>query len=497
MKKYVVLLFINYCFSQAPTIEWQKCLGGTNTDIPYGLVQTADGEFVVAGLTFSNNGDVPGNHSNIEDVWVVKLDSNGNVLWSKNYGGSGDDEALSLVESSDGGYVFAGYAKSNNGDVIGNHGLGNSDFWVVKINHLGNILWSKCLGGSGSDTAHDIIKTTDNGYVIIGQSNSNNFDVTGNHGLDDIWVVKLSANGVIEWQKSYGGSNHDLGQSISSTSDGGYIFTGMTRSNDGDVVGGNVNSNNMYNWVVKVDNSGTIQWQKIISTGWGYKILQLPNGEYIGLSSYGGIGLFKLNANGDILWLTSLGGSGLEYPGDLIINGDNFIITGRTNSIDGNISGNNGGFDAWIVQTDFLGNILWEKNFGGSSTDSITNIQQTTDSGFICAGYTSSNDGDVTGLNGSADFWVVKLSPEQLSNSSFLLDSMSIFPIPATTQINVKFSSKTTIEKILITDPTGKIIVNQLGSTNLINIESLSTGMYIIKTYSSDGQQYQAKFLKK
>ena len=238
----------NKSLAQAPTIEWQKCLGGSNDDWAYSIQQTSDSGFIVAGYTESSNGDVSGNHG-AYDYWVVKLNSSGDILWQICLGGTNVDVAYSIQQTSDEGFIVAGYTCSNEGDVSGNHG--NSDYWVVKLNSSGTIEWQKCLGGTDGDYANSIQQTSDGGFIVAGQTYSNDGDVSGNHGGSDAWVVKLNSSGNIEWQKCLGGTGWDWENSIQQTSDGGFIVAGYTNSNDGDVSG---NHGSKDYWVVKLTN---------------------------------------------------------------------------------------------------------------------------------------------------------------------------------------------------------------------------------------------------
>ncbi|MBI2967228.1 MAG: T9SS type A sorting domain-containing protein [Bacteroidetes bacterium] len=172
-----------------PLIQWQKSLGGSNNDMAYSIQQTNDGGYIIGGVSNSSNGDVTGNRGN-NDYWVVKLDSSGNISWQKSFGGSNNDMAYSIQQTNDGGYVVAGRSDSDNGDVTGNHGL--SDYWVVKLDNSGNISWQKSFGGTNFDEAYSIQNTSEGGYVVAGSSKSPNGDVTGNHGMEDYWIVKLS-----------------------------------------------------------------------------------------------------------------------------------------------------------------------------------------------------------------------------------------------------------------------------------------------------------------
>jgi hypothetical protein len=231
---------------QTGTIQWQKLFGGTNTSVGKSIRQTGDGGYIIAGLTYSNNGDVTSNHGG-DDYWVIKLDAFGNLQWQSALGGSSMDEAFSVQVAQDGGYLVAGHTLSNDGDVSGNHG--DWDWWVVKLDATGALLWQKTLGGSKYDVAESILATNDGGCVITGESDSADGDVLTTHGGGDIWVVKLDPNGVIEWQKSLGGSQNELAFMIQPTNDGGYILAGESASSDGDLT---FNHGNFDFWVVKL-----------------------------------------------------------------------------------------------------------------------------------------------------------------------------------------------------------------------------------------------------
>jgi hypothetical protein len=179
----------------------------------------------------------------------VKLNSSGDIEWQKCLGGTNWDVAYTIQQTSDGRFIVAGYTESNDGDVSGNHG--NSDYWVVKLDSSGDILWQKCLGGTSWDFANSIQQTSDGGFIVAGYTESNDGDVSGNHGGSDAWVVKLNSSGDIEWQKCLGGTGDEYVNSIKQTSDGGFIVAGCTKSNDGDVLG---NHGNDDSWVVKLTN---------------------------------------------------------------------------------------------------------------------------------------------------------------------------------------------------------------------------------------------------
>ncbi|MCS6917216.1 MAG: hypothetical protein NZM08_06005, partial [Chitinophagales bacterium] len=402
-------------------IQWQQCLGGSKQDFAHSIQQTADGGYVVAGYTNSNNGDVSGNHGS-NDFWVVKLDGSGNIQWQKCLGGTGDDVARSIQQTADGGYVVAGYTYSNNGDVSGNHG--SNDFWVVKLDGTGNIQWQKCLGGTFEDDALSIQQTTDGGYVVAGYTWSYNGDVSGNHGSPDCWVVKLDGSGTLQWQKCLGGTLYDAAFSIQQTTDGGYVVAGYSESNNGDV-SGNHGSNDF--WVVKLDGSGTLQWQKCLGgTGieMAYTIVQTADGGYV-VAGYansnngdvsGNHGDFdywvvKLDGLGTLQWQKCLGGSDDDWASSIRQTADGgYVVAGYSQSNNGDVSGNQGNYDYWVVKLDGSGTLQWQKCLGGTDDDRATSIQQTVDGWFVVTGNASSSDGDVSGNQGTIDFWVVKLT---------------------------------------------------------------------------------------
>jgi hypothetical protein len=424
MKKLLLLLTLILSFSAfaQPTIEWQRSLGGSYWENAYSIQQTTDGGYIVAGWSDSNDGDVSGNNG-ISDFWIVKLDASGNISWQNSLGGSLYDVAYNIQQTTDGGYIVAGWSESNDGDVSGNNG--GYDYWIVKLDAVGNLSWQRALGGSDFDLAYSIQQTTDGGYIVAGYTDSNNGDVSGNNGGKDYWIVKLDASGNLSWQKCLGGSGDEGASSIQQTTDGGYIVAGWSESNDGDVSGNN--GTHDY-WIVKLDASGNLSWQKSLggsNTDLAYSIQQTTDGGYI-VAGYtdsnngdvsgnnGGVDywIVKLNASGNIIWQRSLGSSGLEVAYSMHQTTDGgYIVAGWSDSNDGDVTVNNGGNDYWIVKLDASGNISWEKSLGGSGNEVAYSIRQTTDGGYIVAGWSDSNDGDVSGSNGFEDFWIVKLGP--------------------------------------------------------------------------------------
>jgi hypothetical protein len=426
----------------AAAIDWQTALGGTRVDIAQSIQPMADGGYIIAGNTNSQDGDISGYHIGTNgcyqtcfgeavcdyfpDALVVKLSSSGAIQWQKALGGSGADNLLSIQSTADGGYIASGLTYSSDGDVSGYHGGNEADAWVVKLSSTGVIQWQKVLGGStGCDFANAVLSTPDGGYIVAGHTDSHDGDLTFTPRERDVWIVKLSSSGAIQWQKGIGGAKSDYAYSFQPTPDGGYIVAGYTYSNDGDVTG---NHGDADAWIVKLNSSGGIQWQKALG-GDNEEIaryIQLTaDGGYIvcgsARSSNGDVSanhgaqdawVLKLSSSGAIQWQKSLGGGKDEIARSIQPTADGgYIVAGSAVSNNGDVSGNHGGTDAWIVKLSSDGSFQWQKSLGGTGNDFVNSIQITADGGSIVAGQAVSNNGDVIGNHGDTDAWVIKLKP--------------------------------------------------------------------------------------
>lgn len=494
------ILLISYYSIAQPTIAWQKCLGGSQGEQPYSLkISTSDGGSIIGGQTQSNDGDVSGNKGNA-DVWVVKISNLGVIEWQKCIGGTDNERANSIQQTTDGGYILAGYTLSNDVDVSGNHGI--EDAWVVKLSSLGIIEWQKCIGGTNNERANSIIQTSGGGYILAGytSSPSNGIDVVGNHGNYDAWVVKLSSLGIIEWSKCLGGTSGEYAYSIQQTTDGGYILACESNGINGDVT---VNRGNSDLWLVKLASTGVIYWQKSIGgslADYCYSIQQTTDGGYIlvGSTMSNNIDVFGNHGNSDVWvvkttslgaieWQKCLGGTNDERANSIkqTIDGG-YVLAGETRSINGDVSGLHGtNKDAWVVKISNLGIMEWQKCLGGNNNDYANSIEQTNDGGYLLGSVSASYDllGDVTGLHNNDDFWVVKLNSflgieEPLTNSLFTL-----YPNPVTNILNIYVVDDLINQIYNISDVGGKLIAqgNLNDNCSSINLEHLSKGVYFIK----------------
>jgi hypothetical protein len=380
--------------------------------------------------------------------------------------------------------------------------------WIVKINAIGTIQWQKCFGGDGSDYLKNIIQTTDGGYIGVGIATSiNNGDVLGNTSAGS-WVFKINDLGVFEWQKVYQAVNIT---SVLQTPDGGYVYAGDVISSSlpdyhgsGDV------------WVAKVNQGGNIQWQKcyggssndefpqiIASNNGGYFFTSRTDsndGDVFGNHGNNDLWLVKLDASGTILGQNCYGGSGDEGGGYIqkTLDGGIILLT-TTNSNDGNISGNHGGKDAWSIKLSSTGAIQWQKCFGGTDDD-FGGVFQLADGTYMAGGNTLSNNGDISGNHGvnNSDGFLVKLTADNLATESFNTEIISIYPNPAKDFITIDSGNLTNVSgwTIKIVNTLGQEVFNGAMNTQqyVVPLSSCSgKGVYFVKIYDGSNNLMNTK----
>ena len=263
-------------------ITWEKSYGFPGNDLGFSIVQNADGGYFVSGVIDVSGSGGDGNDRSLHaggDYWGLKLDANGTKIWRRYFGGSFTDSAFDVIASDDGGFILIGSSDSDDVDITNNKG--GYDFWIVKVDTNGNMVWEKSFGGSQIDEARSITKTVDGNYLIVGDSRSNDQDVSNSKGAADMWLIKISGSGNLIWEKSFGGSSFDVTRNISPTADGGFLLSGSSRSQDGDV---ETNKGQNDVWIVKIDNSGNIEWQKTVGGSdidFAYNAVELNNGDII------------------------------------------------------------------------------------------------------------------------------------------------------------------------------------------------------------------------
>ena len=353
------LFFLNGSTYGQSNIQWQRCYGGSNAEDGYNIKNTLDGGYVVLGSSGSFDGDLTNNMGS-SDIWIIKLKKNGAIEWQKSYGGSSDEGGSAIIATKDSGFIAAGFTSSNDGDIDTSR-ADSDQIWLIKLNKKGYIQWQKYYKGTG---ANAITSTPDGGYVIA----AGTFPTSSYRGDFHILIIKTDSIGNVEWQKVFGGISYSTSESVSSiinANDSGYVFCGSTFSKDGDIT---YNHGESDAWVVKLRPNGTIEWQK------------------------------------------TYGGSSTDLATGIIATQDsNYIIVGRTSSVDGDVSMNKGSNDAWVLKISSKDSLLWEKTFGGSSSDNAFGITSNTKREYFIAGSTASSNGDVKHNYGGLDAWVFKL----------------------------------------------------------------------------------------
>jgi len=495
-------------------VLWSNNYGGSSNDIPSSVQSTLDNGYIIAGQSASSDSMVAANYGKY-DAWVVKLNPFGGIIWEKNYGGSADDYALDIQVTSDSGFILIGGSFSNNIDLSNNEG--KSDIWVLKLNSNSTIQWSKTFGGQGVDFGTSIQQTNDGGYILSACTNSGgDSGLPAGAGGNDILVMKLAANGDMEWQKLYGGSRHDAPKKILQTSDGGYLVGGNTWSKNGDISQNNGHSDALF---LKLDETGLIEWSKNfggVTTDRMNDFVENPAGDFVMTGTYSSLDLtgngfggrydenfwiLKFSPTGEQLWEKNYGGAKYDKAKSITLTSDGgYLIGGVANSQDGNVPNNNGLKDLWVIKTNSLGDLDWSQSFGGEYNEEIIAVSDVGTDQYLLVGYSSSVYADTLfESNGLEDWWVIKMGDanttisvnlgEDLtlcSNEEFYFD-VSIPSCNCQYEWNDgSFDSQrtlstytTTTYSVTITDPNGfsvsdEIVINIIGPEITINTSEVS-----------------------
>ncbi len=503
----IALLFMSICnIYLQPKIDWQKSYGGSNDDYPYFAssdIITSDGGYFIGGITASSNGNVTGFHG-VQDFWALRLNSSGNLQWQKAYGGSNDDYATAWIQTSDNGFLIVGATNSDDGNVSGNHG--GYDIWVTKLNSLGTLLWSKCYGGSDYDFGYCVANTSDGGYIIAGKTWSSDGNVTGYHGNGDAWVLKISASGSLLWQKTLGGSGEENIWNIKQSGTG-FIVAGTTNSKDGNLTN---NKGNFDVWIFRLNSTGTVEWSKNFGgsqNDYAYSCYPISDGSFIVAGetqsnngdisgNKGGfdIWILKINSQGNIQWQKTLGGTEDDWACSIRpLNDGGFVIGGSSKSNNGDFSGNHGDWDYLILKINSAGILQWQELIGSTGDDEATIVQQTSDGGYIACGYASASNGNVSSNAGKSDIWIVKLNSTSSPSVELYDNELFLFPNPACQKLylNINDSFLDSQSKYQIFN-SNSILVGEgkitTATNQQIGIEGLIPGIYFLKIETRNNQ---------
>jgi len=361
--------------------------GGTGTDTVFSVVETSDGGYAMAGRT-----DSFGPRPRDPDAWLIKTDSNGEVEFSKTYGGESFDVAYSVIETSDGGFVLAGNTNS----------FGPDDAWIVKTDENGNAEFNKTFGGEFSEDAYSVVETSDGGFALTG------FTESFGSGDNDAWLIKTDENGNEDFNKTFGGEFSDSAESMIKTSDGGYALAGITESFGSGA------------WLVKTDSDGNEEFNKTFEgANKVFSIVETSDEGYAMAGATAGLGsessdvcLIKTGSNGNVEFSRAFGGKKEDRAFSVVETSDGgYAMAGRTNS-----SGSSSD-DVGLVKTDTNGNVEFTGPFGGTEFDVASSVIETSDGSLVLAGETNSFGSE------SSDAWLLKISADSDGANNGFIDN--------------------------------------------------------------------------
>ncbi|TPG29775.1 T9SS type A sorting domain-containing protein [Flavobacterium pectinovorum] len=553
MKKiYLLLPLLLPLFTYPQDIIWEKSYGGTHADYLFDAQPTADYGFILAGSSASNKtgNKSDDNHGDL-DYWVWKMTEKGELDWQKSFGGSGFDLLQSIKTTNDGGFILAGTSNSENSFQKNEPCKGLTDFWVIKLNASGDEQWQRTIGGNSSEELLCAFQTRDGGYILGGSSSSSPLSISDikpdakaftttkadlysksekSRGNMDYWVVKLDKQGVIEWQKTYGGQYADLLKSMEQTTDNGFILAGYSNSSQsGEKTDSNKGIGDV--WVIKINDVGEILWQNSYGAEGDeqpYVIHQTSDGGYIigaisnsknPLTSLGGIvgngtdyWVLKLDEDGGVIWSKTYDFGKTDVLTSLVENKDDhtYLIGGYAqsenriprNGIVGKVTNTlvkekDGINDYIALKIDEKGEELWKKTVGSAGEDILRKLVETRDGGYLMAG--TSNSGaskDKNSSIGSSDFWVVKLKDK--TKIEKVKASIEAIPNPVSTYTNVIIGYDFTTGTASVVDMTGRILQNFSISSRTIPVDlsAYAEGIYIIKI-KTDVKTESVKVIKR
>jgi len=541
-KNYFYFLLFVPLLMQSQNILWEKSYGGKYADYLFDVQPTADYGFILAGSSLSDkSGTKSENNQGDLDYWVWKMDENGKPDWQKSLGGSGFDLLKSIRGTKDGGFILAGTSNSDTGLNKKDSCKGGTDFWVFKLNAKGDEQWQRTIGGTGQDELLSVFQTTDGGYILGGSSSSDATIVatmgkkalttskkgltsksTSSRGSMDYWIVKLNAEGEVQWQKTYGGKYADELRSMEQTKDGGYILGGYSNSpQSGDKTEPSIGIGDY--WVVKIDNSGTIEWQRTYGGNGDnqlYVIHQTGDEGYLiggnsnstnSLTTKGGtvsngtdFWLLKVDSKGEEQWSRTYDYGKVDILTSLIENKDHtFLIGGYAqNDITSEstlaLKKQDKGINDYIaLKIDATGQELWTQSVGSSGEDILRKLIETRDGGYLLAGTSNASSSlDKKSTIGSNDFWVVKLQDKV--NIEPAKVAIEVFPNPVASFTNVIIGYEYTSGTATLVDLSGRTLQQFPITSRTVPIDftMYPEGVYIVNI-KTDVRTDGLKLIKK
>lgn len=494
----------------------QKAFGGSASDRLSYSQPTLDKGLIIGGSSVSGvGGEKSENSRGGMDFWVIKINQAGKTEWDKTYGGSGDDQLVSIKQTRDSGFILGGYSASDiSGDKTANS-KGNYDYWIIKISKTGSVIWQNTIGGNDIDMLGTLEQTIDGGFLLGGYSFSG---ISGDKsqpskGGKDYWIVKLDQSGIKLWDKTFGGSGNEELTAVANTNNRGYIIGGTSAS--GKTGDKSDTSRGMEDfWILKLDRFGNKIWDKTFGgtqSDYCTGIVQVPGSEeyfVAGSSNSGSTGdksqkkrggmdywIIKINATGIKEWDKTFGGDQDDFLSTIIINTANGIMAGGSSrsGASGEKTGHNrGSYDYWLVSLNWLGNFISDFTLGGIEDDRLIQINEMGRCAYTLAGYSYSGiSGDKTEYpRGSYDYWLVGLKCTSKTNNIATESTTGlqkqparppeVFPNPVSDKLFIRSGNSETWS---LYNQQGNLVLSQLIEGNgMLDVALLPPGIYRLKS---------------
>jgi hypothetical protein len=536
--KLFLVFFVCFIFTELSVTgqtHWNKTIGGTDNDESVSLTRTTDNGYVITGYTGSKDKDFLDMNKGGYDIFVIKYDSNDREVWKKNIGGWKNDYGLKVISSNDGGCIVTGRTLSNDGD-FGGMNKGGEDIFVIKLNSQGKIIWKKLFGGTKNEGCYSINSTRDNGWILTGQTNSTDGDFIGfdwYYDYDDVFLMKIDSLGNLKWVKQFGGKGGDVGVSVFENNNGEFILTGHSNSYDGSFSGLNRKLSDIF--VFKVDSIGDVKWKKSFG-GSGEDIVSYlkpynennfiitgrtnsNDGDFREMNK-GGYEMYviRLDSVGNVVWKKSFGGTKNEESISIsyTINGD-IILVGNTLSNDGDFYNMNklvSTNDVFLIRLDSLGELVWKKTYGGKGNDQGRSLDVNDNGKIYVTGYSDEKDGDFFGMKNEwfNDSYFMKLDSNGNLNNTTSIDefsepttTLSVHPNPFSNTTNISYKVETpsniSIELLNTLGQTIEVLRNDYSDSGTyripLNVSTLTSGMYSVRMRSGSSSMVVPVWLVK
>ena len=502
------LFSVSYTNSYSQDVLWEKSFGGKQAEYLLDAIPTPDYGFILAGSSLSDkSGNKEAARKGNYDYCLWKIRENGAIEWQKSFGGSKNDLLVSTQATKDGGYILAGTSDSPISSDKTEAAIGQQDLWILRLDAAGNLLWQKTIGGLAEEQLGCILQTSDGGFIIGASSASDNYlekksesnkntiyKDNDSRGNLDYWVIKLDKSGALEWQKTMGGNYLDQLRSLTQTSDGNYLVGGVSNSGMGFEKNQKNEGENDF-WFMKLDPKGNLLWQQNYG-GKGddqlYTVLQTNDKNYVVAGNTNGptpkgnspqgsdFMLLKLDQSGAVLWEKLYSNGTEDVLTNLVKNKDEtLLLCGYSR---GNSKKKTEGTESYkVIKIDNNGEELWRKNVDKKGKNVLNKAIETRDGGYVLAG---TNSDSVT-----SDFWVVKL--KDLKKPEAVKSTIEAFPNPANSFTNVIVGFEYTSGTASLYDLAGRQLQSFAitSRTVPVDLSGLPEGIYIVNIATDNGQE--------